>query len=169
MSAASVKPGKPFHLRMNGMRSDENDPGDAEILGRNRFPDVIRGSRPEAVESESRAKLPGSGRAYWTVFGRMWVHALAAARAMPRWTVQHTDPANGEIEVEVRPLLRGSSRRLAISIGLDDLGLTRVNASFLTASGDPLPSRGERQIERFFRHVERLVSTEEEQGEKGEG
>jgi hypothetical protein len=87
----------------------------------------------------------------------VWRAALAAVSAMGRWSATATDPVRGEIQVEARGLLSKTPRPVRISIGLDDLGLTRVHAAFLTGSGERAEGLEPRQIDRFHRQLETLL------------
>jgi len=93
-------------------------------------------------------------RVYAVAFGRVWLAALAAVAAMGRWTVTATDPVRGEILVEVRAMFGKTTRPARVRIALDQLGLTRVDATFLTASGAPADGVELGQIARFHRHLE---------------
>jgi hypothetical protein len=122
-------------------RRKDSPPGDAASA---------EASAAEPLEPEPAAE----GRAYGAVFGRVWVAALAAVRAMSRWTAQSTDPVRGEILVEVRALFGSGTRRARVRIALDDLGLTRVDAAFVNEAGDRADDVGQRQVNGFYRRLE---------------
>ena len=114
----------------------------------------VDAARPEAATGTSPFTEPGpSERVYAVAFGRVWLAALAAA-AMGRWTVTASDPVRGEILAEVRGLIRRTTRPARVRIVLDRMGLTRVDATFLTESGDPAENAEPRQIASFHRQLE---------------
>ena len=96
-------------------------------------------------------------RVYAVAFGRVWLAALGAVSAMRRWTVTATDPVGGEILVETRALVGKRTRPVRITVALDHLGLTRVDATFPRESGGPAVEVEPRQIARFFRRLESLL------------
>ena len=103
---------------------------------------------------------PVQTRVYGAVFGRVWIAAMAAVRAIPRWTVQKSDPMRGHISIEARAGWLRPARTGEITISLDDLGLTRVGAAFAGPAGEADPALNRRQIERFFKLLERALSAD---------
>jgi hypothetical protein len=112
---------------------------------------------PSIEPSPSVAEPGPNERVYAVVFGRVWLAALGAVSGTRRWTVTATDPVRGEILVEARGLLSKRTRPARITIALDPLGLTRVDATFLRESGGRAEEVEPRQIARFFRRLESLL------------
>jgi hypothetical protein len=116
--------------------------------------DGPRSPEPEPVRNPEPSPTE---RVYAVAFGRVWVAALGAVAAMRHWTVTAADPHSGVIAVDVRGVLRRTTRPARIRLALDALGLTRVDASFLSESGGHLETAEPRQIARFHRHLEALL------------
>src|SRR5215218_732393 len=112
----------------------------------------------ETAEAPVRNPEPSSTeRVYAVAFGRVWLAALGAVAAMRHWTLTAADPHSGVITVDVRGLLRKTPRPARIRLALDALGLTRVDATFLSESGGRLETAEPRQIARFHRRLEALL------------
>jgi hypothetical protein len=112
----------------------------------------------EPADEPPQYTPPGpTERVYAVVFGRVWLAALGAVAAMGRWTVTASDPVRGEILVEARGVMSKNTRPARVRIVLDGLGLTRVDATFLTESGAPAEGVEPRQIARFHRKLETLL------------
>ena len=115
-------------------------------------------AEPADLPDAELASVPT--RVYGAVFGRVWIAAMAAVRSIPRWTVLKSDTAQGNISIESRPGWFGPARTGEITISLDDLGLTRVAAAFEGSTGGADPAVNRRQIRRFFKLLERALSTD---------
>lgn len=96
-------------------------------------------------------------RTYTEVFGRVWTAAVAAAGATRRWSVVERDPTRGTLEAEVRGVVSRIPRRVRITISLDELGLTRVDAGFVISGGGASPSP--RAILRFLHRLDRELAS----------
>ena len=110
----------------------------------------------DASAADARAS-EAIGRPYAVIFGRVWIAAHSAARGMPRWVEERSDPARGEILGTTRGLFRRTPQRVRIRIFLDDLGLTRVDAAPLEESGAPDRGKAPREIRGFYRQLEALL------------
>lgn len=96
-------------------------------------------------------------RTYTEVFGRVWTAAVAAAGGTRRWSVVERDPTRGTLEAEVRGVVSRTPRRVRVTISLDELGLTRVDAGFVQSGGGASPSP--RTILRFLRRLDRELTS----------
>lgn len=96
-------------------------------------------------------------RIYTVPFDRVWRGASWLLSPEHGWTMVETDPNSGSIMALRRtPLLRREVRVL-VTISLDPVGLTRVDAVFLQGKRDR-PRRGQRRrVRRFFRRLDRAI------------
>ena len=113
---------------------------------------------PRAPAQEVAVEPRPHERVYAVVFGRVWLAALGAASATRRWSVASTDPVRGEILVEARALFGRKTRPVRVTVLLDEVGLTRVHASYLKdAAAAPGEGPEPRQLARFHRRLEALL------------
>jgi hypothetical protein len=103
------------------------------------------GGPPDGVEQ----------RRYAVPFSRVWQAALALLGCGRGWTVIEADPHHGSLLAERRSLLRRRPRRFYLSLSLDPLGLTLVEAAFVRADGTPERGRRGGAAERLLRRLDR--------------
>jgi hypothetical protein len=111
---------------------------------------MLEGGPPEGVEQ----------RLYSVPFSRVWQAALALLGSGRGWTVTEADPRHGSLLAERRSMLRRRPRRFYLSISLDPMGLTRVEAAFVRGDGT-LARRGKgRAAERILRRLDRALGVD---------
>lgn len=108
------------------------------------------GGPPEGVEE----------RLYSIPFSRVWQAALALLGSGRGWTVTGADPRHGSLLAERRSLLRRRPRRFYLSLSLDPMGLTRVEAAFVREDGTPARRGRGRAAERILRRLDRALGVE---------
>ncbi|HEX8359361.1 MAG TPA: DUF1499 domain-containing protein [Longimicrobium sp.] len=105
-------------------------------------------TRPGAPDPRLR------GRAYAAPFAQVWDAALAAARAMPRWTVAEPDARSGTIRAEAHTGLLKFTDDVSIRISLDDKGMTRVDVRSASRVGSADFGTNARRVARFLHAVD---------------
>ena len=140
-------------------RRESASAGSEEPRGEGVAPEAAEGVPPaeRGAEGVAFAEPGPHERVYAVVFGRVWLAALAAVSAMSRWSAVATDPVRGEIRVEVGSMLRKTTRPARVTVVLDDMGLTRVDAAFLHEGGARAEGVETGQIARFHRRLETLL------------
>lgn len=97
-------------------------------------------------------------RLYAVPFDRVWRAAEALLAPERGWTVLTADARAGLICVERRRLLLRTKLRLRLAVSLDELGLTRVDATFLARDGTGPLIGQRRRIEGLLRRLERALA-----------
>lgn len=101
------------------------------------------------------------GRTYAIPFEEVWTTASDLARnGMRGWAVVKSDDQEGTIAVESTTLLWRFVDDIAISIGLDDNGQTRVDLESASRKGKGDLGRNPRSIGRFLRRLDESLSVE---------
>ena len=144
---------------MAGSRRGNAAAGSEEPRGGSEVREAGEGAPPlgRAPEPVVFAAPGPQERVYAVAFGRVWRAALAAVSAMSRWSAVANDPVRGEIQVEVGSMLRKKTRPARITLALDEMGLTRVDAAFLNERGGRAEGVEPGQIARFHRRLETLL------------
>ena len=97
---------------------------------------------------------------YMVPFDRVWRAASALLGPEYGWTMLSADPHAGSILVERSSALLRRKLRLRLTISLDELGATRVEAALLRANDDQVVSRGRRRAERILRRLDRALAAD---------
>jgi len=111
---------------------------------------MAEGGPPDGVEQ----------RLYAVPFSRVWQAALALLGSGHGWAVTEADSRHGSLLAERRSMLRRRPRRFYLSISLDPLGLTRVDAAFVDADGTPTGRAGARRAEQILRRLDRALGVD---------
>lgn len=111
---------------------------------------MSEGGPPDGVEQ----------RLYSVPFSRVWQAALALLGSGHGWTVSEADPRHGSLLAERRSMLRRRPRRLYLSLSLDPLGLTRVEAAFVGGDGSVTRRGRGRAAERILRRLDRALGVD---------
>jgi hypothetical protein len=122
-------------------------------------------SEPETVKAAEKRKRMSEGgppdgvvqRLYSVPFSRVWQAALALLGSGRGWTLTEADPQHGSLLAERGSMLRRRPQRFYLSITLDPLGLTRVEAAFVRGDGTPVRRGKGRAAERILRRLDRAL------------
>jgi len=85
--------------------------------------------------ADTRPPWGPEGRRYLVPFARVWDELREMIRDEPRWTLEHTDETEGVIRATCRSRIFGFVDDLTLWVGLDENGLTRVEARSRSRTG----------------------------------
>ena len=97
-------------------------------------------------------------RLYTVPFSRVWRAALALLSR--GWTVIEADASHGSLLAERPSTLLRRPLRLYLSLTLDPLGLTQVEAAFMTSDGTAVRRGSGRGAERILRRLDRAIEAD---------
>jgi hypothetical protein len=97
-------------------------------------------------------------RLYTVPFSRVWRVALALLGR--GWTVIEMDAGHGSLLAERRSTLLRRPVRLYLSLTLDPLGLTQVEAAFVSSDGTTVRRGRGRGAERILRRLDRALEAD---------
>lgn len=97
---------------------------------------------------------------YMVPFDRVWRAASALLGPERGWTVLSADPHAGSIIAERSSAILRRRLRLRLTISLDELGATRVEAVFLRRNSDQVASRGRFLAARILRRLDRALAAD---------
>lgn len=123
------------------------------------FDDLKRTVRRWLTENSADTRAPGPprGRLYAAPFARVWDALLSDIRQRRRWELAHADEGLGMLTVRCRSRLFRFVDDLTLWIGLDENGMTRVDARSRSRVGDGDFGVNRRRIRGLLRRLDDAV------------
>lgn len=110
--------------------------------------------------ADTRAEDGPEGRLYMAPFARVWDALLEEIRRRPRWELAHQDEELGMLTVRCRSLALRFVDDLVVWVGLDEDGLTRVEARSASRVGKGDLGVNRRRVVGLLENLDRAVGPE---------